>query len=103
MGDGLVDWKTYFEKFATLCPAVPVNLEIISGFARPIPYLQRSFWNAWPKARASDFARFLALAKRGKPMGSHKSPDAKAEQEYQKAELERSLKYCKEVLGLGSR
>jgi hypothetical protein len=24
-----------------------------------------------------------------------------AEQEYQKAELERSLKYCKDVLGLG--
>jgi hypothetical protein len=24
-----------------------------------------------------------------------------AEQEYQKAELERSLKYCREVLGLG--
>jgi hypothetical protein len=76
-------------------------LEIISGFTRPTPYLQKDFWKVWPKARASDFARFLAMAKRGKPLESHKSADNKAEQEYQKIELERSLKYCKETLGLG--
>ncbi len=103
IGDGLVDWKKYFERFAALCPNAPVNLEIISGFARPVPYLRPEFWGAWPKARASDFVKFLALAKRGQPLAAHKSPDAKAEQEYQKSELERSLKYCKEVLGLGMR
>ena len=101
MGEGLVDWKKYFERFAALCPGVPVNLEIISGFARPVPYLQQDFWRYWPKARAADFVKFLALAKRGKALEGHKSSDAKAEQEYQKSELERSLKYCKEVLGLG--
>src|SRR6266700_4168573 len=101
MGEGLVDWKTYFERFAALCPNVPANLEIISGFARPVPYLHDDFWRVSPKARAAGFAKFLALAKRGKPLESHKSPDAKGEQEYQKAELERSLKYCKEVLGFG--
>jgi sugar phosphate isomerase/epimerase len=103
MGEGLVDWKTYFERFASLCPNVPVNLEIISGFARPFPYLKKDFWNVWPKARAADFAAFLALAKRGKSMPPHKSPNPAAEQEYQKGELERSLKYCKETLGLGLR
>ena len=101
MGEGLVDWKKYFERFAALCPKTPVNLETISGFARPIPYLHEDFWNAWPKARASDLARFLSLAKRGQPLPPHKSPDPKAEQEYQKSELERSLRYCKDVLGLG--
>jgi sugar phosphate isomerase/epimerase len=101
MGEGLVDWKKYFERFAALRPNVPVNLEIISGFSRPAPYLQKDFWKVWPKARASDFAKFLAMAKRGKPLESHRSPDNKAEQEYQKSELERSLKYCKETLGLG--
>lgn len=103
MGEGIVDQKAYFERFAAICRNVPVHLELISGFARPIPYLQRDFWKVWPKARASDFAKFLALAKRGKPLEPHKSPDAKAEQEYQKGELERSLKYCKEVLALGLR
>jgi hypothetical protein len=41
------------------------------------------------------------MARRGKQLDSHRSSDSKAEQEYQKAEWERSLKYCKEVLGLG--
>src|SRR3954454_19628749 len=100
MGEGLVDCKVYFEKFAALCPNTPVNLEIISGFPRPIPYLKSGFWREWPKARASDFAKFLAMAKRGKQLELHKSPDPKAEQEYQKTELERSLRYCKESLGL---
>jgi sugar phosphate isomerase/epimerase len=101
MGDGLVDWKTYFARFAALCPNVPVNLEIISGSARLFPYLHQDFWKAWPKAKASDFVKFLALAKRGKPLDQHKAADPKADQEYQKAELERSLRYCKEVFGLG--
>jgi len=101
MGEGLVDWKKYFERFAALCPDVPVNLEIISGFARPISYFKKNFWDVWPKARAKDFAAFLALAKRGKPLQPHKPPNTAAEQEYQKSELERSLKYCKETLGLG--
>ena len=100
-GEGLIDAKAYFKRFAELCPGVPANLEIISGFAREIPYLKDDFWQVWPKAKARDFAKFVAMAKRGKPMPPHKSPDAKAEQEYQKSELERSLKYCKEVLGLG--
>ena len=101
MGDGLVDWKAYFERFAELCPNVPVNLEIISGGARPFPYLKDSFWKEWPKAKAVDFAKFLALAKRGKPLESHKSADSKAEQNYQREQLERSLTYCKNTLGLG--
>ncbi len=101
VGEGQVDWKKYFERFAALCPNVPVNLEIISGFAYPIPWMKDGFWKNWPKCRASDFAGFLMMAKHGKALEPHKSPDTKAEQEYQRGELERSLKYCKETLGLG--
>jgi hypothetical protein len=82
---------------------VPANLEIISGFARSLPYLQEDFWRVYPKARASEFAKFLAMAKRGKPLEGHHSADKTAEQEYQRNELERSLKYCKEVIGLGTK
>lgn len=101
MGEGSVDLKTYFAYFAQWCPGVPVHVETISGFNREIPYLRDEFWNAWPHAKAKDFAKFLALAKKGKPRDTHKSADAQAEQEYQKAEIERSIKYCKDVLGLG--
>src|SRR3954469_20521394 len=63
MGDGINDLKTYFKRFAELCPGVPVHIETISGFARPVPYLKPDFWKVWPKARASDLAKFIALAK----------------------------------------
>lgn len=107
MGEGVVDLKAYMKRFAELCPNVPVQLEIISGFARPFPYLQPDFWKGYEKVRAHEFARFVALAKRGKPVQPFKAPEGTdrktAEQQFQKAELERSIKYCKETLGLGIR
>jgi sugar phosphate isomerase/epimerase len=107
MGEGnAVDWKLYFDRFVKLCPGVPVHIETISGFNREIPYLKPDFWSVWPKARAADFARFVALARKGKPRDTWKAPEGKerrlAEQEYQKSEIERSIKYCKEI-GLGIR
>jgi len=101
MGEGNVDLKAYFQRFAALCPGVPVHIETISGFNREIPYLKTDFWRTWPNAKASDLAKFVALAKQGKPREPHRSADAQAEQIYQKGELERSLRYCKDVLGLG--
>lgn len=36
MGEGMVDWKAYFARFAELCPEVAVNIETISGFNREL-------------------------------------------------------------------
>jgi sugar phosphate isomerase/epimerase len=102
VGEGCVDMKAYAKRFAELAPTAPFIMEIISGFARGYPYLKADFWPPYEKVRAPEFARFLALAKKGKaippfkPEGDRK----KAEQEYQKAELERSLRYCREVIGI---
>ncbi len=101
MGEGCVDLKAYFRRFAELCPGVPVHIETISGFAREFPYLKPGFWDAYSGFQASDFSRFVALAKRGKAIESHSSPNEAAEQAYQKGELERSLAYCRGTLGLG--
>jgi hypothetical protein len=69
------------------------------------PVWKPGFWDVWPKAKATDFAKFLKLAKKGKPMQPFRPAEGvdrkKAEQDYQMAELERSVKYCKEVIGLG--
>lgn len=104
MGEGVVDWKKYFDRFATLCPGVPVHIETISGFNREIPFLKQGFWRSFPEARASDLAAFLALAKRGKPKPTFSAPkgsDPKAaERNYQLGELERSISYCRSI-GLG--
>src|SRR6266516_1504203 len=107
MGEGTVDWKRYFERFAELCPKTPVQLEIISGRPIPIPYLRDEFWEAYPKARIREFMKFAALARRGSPKQPFAVPpgvDTKAaEQEFQKAELERSIRYCREALRLGAK
>lgn len=97
MGEGCVDLKKYMARWAALCPEVPVQLEIISGFSKPFAYLKDDFWAPYPKVRAPEFAKFVALAKKGKEIPNG---DAGAK-EYQLAELERSIKYSKEVLGLG--
>jgi hypothetical protein len=105
MGEGTVDLKAYFDRFAQLCPNVPVHIETISGFNREFPYLEPGFWDAYPKMLAKDFAGFVALARKGKPRDAWRAPQGapreQAEQEYQKGEIERSIRYCKEVLGLG--
>jgi sugar phosphate isomerase/epimerase len=105
MGEGQVDWKKYFDRFAEICPGVPVQLEIISGFQRPYQYLKDDFWKYYQDIRAYEFSRFTAMARSGKPRDPFKVPEGKerkpAEQEFQRAELERSIKYCRDVLGLG--
>lgn len=103
MGEGCLDLRTFFEQFARTCPEVPVHIETISGFAREFPYLEAGFWEAYPKARAADLAAFLALAKRGRPLPARRFARAEEEQAYQRDELERSLRYCREVLGMGRR
>jgi sugar phosphate isomerase/epimerase len=105
MGDGTVDLKAYFKRFAELCPNIPVHIETISGFNRELPYLQPGFWDIFPDMRARDFAKFVALAKKGQPRASWKAPAGvpreKAEQDYQKEQIEKSIRYCKDVIGLG--
>jgi sugar phosphate isomerase/epimerase len=106
MGEGLVDWARYVERWRALCPGVPFQIETISGFSRAFPYKTEDFWNTYSR-RPEALAKFEALAKKGRPLPSFQAPsgvDKKvAEQEYQRGELERSVKYCKEVLGLGLR
>ncbi len=105
MGEGNTDWKAYVARYAALCPQTPFALEIISEWGRPLSYLKEDFWKPYPKARASEFARFLAFVKRGKPSHPYQLPaghnKAEFDKEFQKADLEKSLRYCKEVLGLG--
>ena len=104
-GEGLMDWKKYSARWLELCPKVPIMIETISGFSRNFPYKKEGFWKDYDK-RPEALAHFEALAKRGHAIPAFKAEGAdkkKAEQDYQKAELERSLKYLREVVGLGVR
>ncbi|MHB8520656.1 MAG: sugar phosphate isomerase/epimerase family protein [Limisphaerales bacterium] len=101
MGDGTIDFKAYVRRFGELCSNCPFILEIISGPVRAFPYLQPEFWGPYLKVRTHEFARFLALAKRGRAPRPGRLRGGKAGQAFQEAELERSVRYCKEILGLG--
>jgi hypothetical protein len=109
MGQGVVDWPAYVKRFKELCPNVPFVLEIISyRWANEPEYLKPDFWSTFPRARAHEFARFVAMARRGKefeiPIGRPSGTESpELEQAQQKFDLEESLKYCQQVLGLGVR
>ena len=104
IGDGMVDWQKYFTHFAELCPNIPVNIETISGSNRELPVRKEEFWKAWPSGQPKGYQAFLAMAKQGKPKLAYQHPEGsnreKSEQEYQRAQLERSIQYCKSI-GLG--
>jgi sugar phosphate isomerase/epimerase len=105
-GEGLIDWKKYAARWAELCPNVAINIETISGSSRNFPYKQEAFWQYYDK-RPEALAHFEALAKRGHAIPNFKAPDGadkkQADQEFQKAELERSIKYLREEVGLGTK
>jgi sugar phosphate isomerase/epimerase len=104
MGDGLVDWKMYFAHFAKVCPGAPVCLEPISGFVFEIKTKQEDYWKNWPKGKPRGYGKFVEFAKRGRPKAAWKAPEGvdrkKAQQAFQREDLERSVAYCQK-LGLG--
>lgn len=107
MGEGLVDFKAYAKRWAELAPQAPFILEIISGFSHGMSWRKPDFWKEYSDIRPAEFTRFLNLSKKGKPIPSWQpapGEDRKiAEPAYQKAELERSITYCRQTLGLGRR
>lgn len=104
VGEGLLDWEAFIARWRALCPSVPFQIETISGFARNFPYKKDDFWTHYDR-RPEALSRFEELARAGKAMEPFKAPQGEqrkaAEQEYQRGELERSVKYCRERLGLG--
>jgi sugar phosphate isomerase/epimerase len=108
LGDGVLNWDRFFTVYQKLCPQSAVQLEIITG--RPpevIPYLEEDFWKPFQKTPASEFARFVALAKSGHPfsgtmimedIAGKKPPEYTAAlKEQQRVDLERSLDYAKKL------
>ena len=112
MGDGNVGIAAWVERYRELCPGAPLSLEIITGgLPRVLKTLEDEYWDAYPNARASEFARFERLVRRGQPYlgttvtvarGAEVPAEYRAAQAaQQRYDLERSVRYCREVLGIG--
>ena len=115
LGDGVNDFRQIVAKVREVCPPVHIYIKPITG--RPpvtMPYFDPEIWKVYPRMRASELARFIALAKRGRPyegrMVVEEVPGTKTTPEYeaalafqQKADMERSVEYAKRQLDLGVR
>lgn len=115
LGDGTNDFRQIVAKVKQVCPPVHIYIKPITG--RPpvvMRYLDPETWKRYPRMRASELARFIALAKRGHPydgrMVVEEVPGTKTTPEYeaalafqQKADMERSVEYAKKQLDLGVR
>ena len=112
LGDGNVDLPRFVAEFRRLCPQSSMQLEIITGRPpRVMPYFEPEFWKAFPKMPATEFARFVALAKTGHPfMGAMVIEDVpgkrpavmdEALKEQQRVDLERSFEYARKTLNVG--
>jgi sugar phosphate isomerase/epimerase len=113
MGDGSVGIEEWARQFQEQCRGSSFTLEIITGGPpRALNCLEPEFWEAYPDMPASEFARFVKLVKDGQPfMGPMLTAQWRGvPPEYQAAltlqqrlDLERSVKYCQEVLEIGER
>jgi sugar phosphate isomerase/epimerase len=112
LGEGVVDFKKIIARAREVCPAISVYNKPITG--RPpqiLPIYEPEFMQKWRDMRASDLARFLALAKRGRPYEGHMviedvpgkppEPIAAALQYQQRNHMERGVEYARNVLDLG--
>ncbi|HYM11469.1 MAG TPA: TIM barrel protein [Bryobacterales bacterium] len=99
MGEGSVGIDHVVREFARRAPHATFNLEIITG--RPpaiLNYLEPEFWKPFEKVKAGDFGRVVALAAGGRPYRAARM--APNDPDQQRADLERSVKYCRETLGV---
>ena len=113
MGDGNVGIADWAERFQVLCPDSTFALEIITGRPpRLLTYMEEEYWEAFPNARASEYARFERLVRRGLPFlgtmvmteGASPAPPEEYHAAWvaqQRFDLERSVRYCRDVLGIG--
>ena len=112
LGEGVVDFKKIIAKAKEVCPPISVFNKPITG--RPPQILaiyDPKFMEDWKDMRASDLARFLALAKQGHPYQNHMviedipgtrpEPISAALQFQQRDHMERGIEYARKVLDLG--
>ncbi len=118
IGRGNTDLRRVLGILATQAPSAPIDLEIITALPpKAIPYyeLDSDFWQMFPNMLARDLVRFIAMAQKGVPepieqlllpAGASVPPPGEtgeALRAQQRRHLEESVRYCREVLGLGER
>jgi sugar phosphate isomerase/epimerase len=101
MGEGNVNIDEYVRRYATLCAGRALSMESIVTAPRIFPFRDPKFWDAYPDVPAWEFARFLEIADRGKPVPAPpRAADPDAARRREREDLEASLSYTKKLLGI---
>jgi sugar phosphate isomerase/epimerase len=110
MGDGTINIAAWARLYQERCSDAHFTLEIISSIGgRVLNYREDEFWQAYPDMPAWEFARFLQLVESGAPYAAPlltaewTEPDPAYQAALvvqQRRQLEKSVKYCREVLGI---
>lgn len=98
MGEGNVGIEEWVRKYAERCPGRTLSQEVIVTGPRVFPYHQEKFWDGYRATPAWEFARFLALAERGKPRAAPPALSKEAALQREREDLEASLRYTRDLL-----
>jgi sugar phosphate isomerase/epimerase len=100
MGEGNVGIEDYIREYAAKCTGRPLSLEIIVTGPRFFNYRDPKFWDAYRKDPAWEFARFLALADKGKPREAPPRLSGQAAAAQELADVEASIRWTKAFLAI---
>jgi 3-oxoisoapionate decarboxylase len=99
MGEGNMGMERYLRTYIEKCPGKAVSLEVIvSGQPRMFNYANPEAWALYRNQPAWEFARFLALADKGKPTLEPAADPAVTPQARNLANVEASIKWTQEFL-----
>jgi len=113
MGEGNVGMEAFARRYQEACPGASFVLEVLTGSPpHVLNYLEPTYWDRFPDMPAWEFARFERIVRGGRPytgtmMVIERGQDVPPEYmtaviAQERYDLERSVTYCREVLGLGS-
>lgn len=105
VGEGMMDVPRYVKTLADANPGMPIFVESISNSARPIPFLTKEHWEAYPDLNASQIIDFLSLLRKGQTAKIDKPTDGQDQKTFdrnhQRGEFLKSIAYLRDHCGVG--
>jgi sugar phosphate isomerase/epimerase len=99
MGDGNMGMDRYIRSYIEKCPGRALSLEVIvTPQPRIVNYRDPQFWDIYPSTPAREFARFLALCDKGKPVIEPAPDPALSPAARQLAAVESSIRWTQAFL-----
>lgn len=99
-GEGNVEIGALMKRFLELCPERTMSLEIIVTGPRSFAWRKPEFWEGYQNVRAWEFARFLALAAKGRPQPPQPPVPKEQAAAREREDFEQSMKWTRQYLGV---